>query len=128
MAADPVRVTIRVAEILDRVGISYVVGGSIASTLVGEPRATEDVDIAADLREEQVPALVAALQGEFNIIHLESVQKVDIFVLGSDLLDRRQIERRRLAVVARDPDRSVYLTSPEDIVLRKLDWYRAGGG
>ncbi len=145
MPADPIRIALRVAEILDRIGIPYAVGGSVASVIAGEPRSTEDVDLAADLREDQVPQLVAALHGEFyideaaardaavrcssfNIIHLESVRKVDIFVLGPDLLDRRQIERRRLAIVARDPDRRVYLTSPEDIILRKLDWYRRGGG
>jgi hypothetical protein len=66
----------------------------VASVIAGEPRSTEDVDLAADMREEQVPALAAALRGEFyidetaardaavrcgsfNIIHLESVQKVD---------------------------------------------------
>jgi hypothetical protein len=55
----------------------------------------------------------AAMQGgSFNIIHLELAQKVDIFVLGGNPLDRRQIERRRLAIVSRDPDRSLYLTSP----------------
>lgn len=145
MPADPIRVAIRVAEILDRLGVPYAVGGSVASVIAGEPRSTEDVDIAADLRPEMVPAFVAALGGEFyideaaardaaarggsfNIIHLELVQKVDIFVLGRNLLDRRQIERRRLAVVARHPDRSLYLTSPEDLILRKLDWYRRGGG
>jgi tRNA nucleotidyltransferase/poly(A) polymerase len=115
--ADPIRVAIRVAEILDRLGVPYAVGGSVASAIAGEPRSTEDVDIAADMRPEMVPAIVAALGGEFyideaaardaaarggsfNIIHLELVQKVDIFVLGHDLLDRRQIERRRRARLA----------------------------
>ncbi len=145
MPPDPIRVAIRVAEVLDRIGVPYAVGGAVASVFAGEPRSTEDVDIAADLRPEMIPALAAALGGEFyfdepaardaamrggsfNIIHLELVQKVDIFVLGGDLLDRRQIERRRLAVVSRNPDQSLYLTSPEDMILRKLDWYRRGGG
>jgi hypothetical protein len=142
---DPIRVAIQVAEALDRIGVRYAIGGSVASVFAGEPRSTEDVDIAADLRPEKIPALAAALSGEFyfdelaardaamrggsfNIIHLELMQKVDIFVLGGDLLDRRQIERRRLAVVSRNPDQSLYLTSPEDMILRKLDWYRRGGG
>ena len=111
MPPDPILVAIRVAEILDRIGVPYAIGGSVASVIAGEPRSTEHVDIAADLRPEMIPALAAALSGEFyfdepaardaamrggsfNSIHLELAQEVDIFVLGGNPLDRRQKAER----------------------------------
>jgi tRNA nucleotidyltransferase/poly(A) polymerase len=56
---DPILVAIRVAEVLDRIGVPYVIGGSVASVIAGEPRSTEDVDIAVDLQPEMIPALAA---------------------------------------------------------------------
>lgn len=135
---------LEVTAILDRLGIPYVVGGSLASSMLGEPRATADVDIAIRLAEADVERLLEALGPEyyvsreaavsavrrcssFNLIHLESVQKVDLFVLGNEFLDRRQLEhRRQVSVTERDTD-TLWIGSPEDQALRKLDWYRAGG-
>lgn len=144
MPLGPVELAIEVAELLDELSIPYVLGGSVASSLVGEPRATMDVDLAVRLQREQVDALVAALgsayyvsrdaavdavarASSFNLIHLDSMQKVDLFVLGDGLLDRRQIERRERVVVAEDPRRELWVGSAEDQVLRKLAWFRLGG-
>jgi hypothetical protein len=63
----------------------------------------------------------------FNLVHLDSVQKVDLFVLGDSLLDRRQLEGRVRVLVSEDPPRELWIGSVEDQVLRKLSWYRAGG-
>jgi len=52
-----------------------------------------------------------------------SFLKVDLFVLGDGVLDRRQMERRILVEVDDDPG-GIWVTSAEDQVLRKLDWYR----
>ena len=60
-------------------------------------------------------------------MHLESVQKVDLFVLGDGVLDRRQLEGRVRVVVTDDPPRELWIGSAEDQVLRKLSWYRSGG-
>jgi hypothetical protein len=142
---DPIRVTIRVAEVLEGLGVPHLFVGSTASSIYGEPRSTEDVDVVADLRPEHVRPLVSALAGEFyideqeaqeavqrrasfNVIHLETVQKVDVFVLGSRPVDQEEMRRRRRVAVTQDPERSLYLASAEDIVLQKLDWYRQGGG
>lgn len=145
MVSDPIRVTIRVAEILEGLGVPYLVGGSIASSIFGEPRSTDDVDIVADLYLEHVHPLVSAMEGEFyidegtvhkavqdrasfNVIHLETVQKVDIFVLRDHPLSQEEMRRRRQLVVTQAPEQSLYLATAEDIILQKLDWYRLGGG
>lgn len=145
MLADPLRVLLRVASILDRLGIAYLVGGSMASSILGEPRATVDLDLALRLPRERVDPLVAALEGEFyvdrdaaldavrrrasfNAIHQETALKVDLFVLGESSFDREQLGRRRATLVSEESDARVFVSSAEDLVLRKLDWYRSGGG
>ena len=138
------RVTLLVTQVLEQLGISYVVGGSLASSLHGVMRATLDVDIVADMHLHHIPALVAALEPEFyadgdmmrdaierrssfNLIHYATAFKVDIFIRKMRLFDRIQFERRVRSVVAGDPEKSIYVTSPEDIILAKLEWYRLGG-
>jgi hypothetical protein len=107
-------------------------------------RSTLDVDIVADMRLEHIQPLVAALSKEFyaddemmkdaiehkssfNLIHYETAFKVDIFIRKSRAFDQMQLERRRTSVIATDPEQSVYVTSPEDVILSKLEWYRMGG-
>jgi hypothetical protein len=112
---------------------------------MGEPRATVDVDLAIRIGSEQVDSLVAALEPDyyveasaareavrrgasFNAIHQRRVLKVDFFVLGAGDFDTEQLERRRPAALSDGPEPRVYVSSPEDLILRKLDWYRQGGG
>jgi hypothetical protein len=144
VADGPLEITLRVAAILDDLRIPYVLGGSMASSLLGEPRATADVDFAIRIDEGHIASLVEAVAPEFyvsedaarsavrrhasfNLVHLESVQKVDLFVLGDGVLDRRQLEGRVRVVVTDDPPRELWIGSAEDQVLRKLSWYRSGG-
>ena len=132
-----------VIEALNRAAIRYTVGGSLASSFSGEPRASIDVDIVVDMAATQIAPFIAALGDQFyadaaalgravatrtstNLIHQASGIKVDLFVAGS-LLDARQLERRRLVHVTTDPDRHWFVHSPEDILLQKLLWYRQGG-
>jgi hypothetical protein len=140
---DLLRVALQVTDALDGCGIRYTIGGSLASSFCGEPRASIDVDIVVDLKEDGVHAFVTALGGDFyadadslrraarhhstvNLIHNASGIKVDLFVAGSPL-EGRQLERRRRAQVGWAPDRFVYMHSPEDILLQKLEWFRRGG-
>lgn len=142
--AGPIALALRVASLLDHLGIPYVLGGSVASSLVGEPRATMDVDLAVQLGTTQAEQLVAALGAEWyvsrdavldavrrrssaNLIHLGTMQKVDLFVLGDGLLDRRQLARRRRVVVDEGSGEDLWVGSAEDQILRKLWWYRLGG-
>jgi len=144
MVSDPIRVALRVAQIFESLKIPYLVGGALASAVLGEPRATEDIDMAADLGPDQTEAFISALGDEFyvpletlrqaverrssfNIVHLETMRKVDVFVVRDVGLDREEMQRRRLIVVARDPDQAIYVATAEDLILQKLDWYRKGG-
>jgi len=142
MANGPLALVLRMAEVLDELGLRYALGGSMASSLVGEPRSTVDVDLAVQLDPASGEALLDRVddafyvpldaartairrQSSFNLVDTANALKVDIFVLGDGLLDRMQIERRLLVDVPGAPG-GIWVTSPEDQVLRKLDWYRQG--
>ena len=144
MQGEATRITLLVTQTLESIGIPYAVGGSLASSLHGIMRSTLDVDIVADMNLEHIHPLVAALSKEFyadnemmkdaiehhssfNLIHYETAFKVDIFIRKLRAFDQMQLERRRTSVIATDPEQSVYVVSPEDIVLAKLEWYRMGG-
>ena len=143
MTKGPRELVAQVAAILDELGIAYALGGSMASSLIGEPRSTVDVDIAIKLEHEAGAALLDRVSAEFyvpidsarvaievhssfNLIDTAHGLKVDLFVLGEGLLDRMQIERRIKITIPGVSD-GLWVTSPEDQVLRKLDWYRSAG-
>jgi hypothetical protein len=143
MTTGPFALVRRMAAIFDELGVSYALGGSLASSLIGEPRSTVDVDMAVSLdvasgdkllervgAEFYVPTEVARQairnHSSFNLIDTANALKVDIFVVGDGLLDRMQLERRFLVEVP-GVDGGIWVTSAEDQVLRKLDWYRQGG-
>jgi hypothetical protein len=144
MLPEPIGVTLQVVEALERLGVRYLIGGSLASALYGVARSTADADLLADLRPEHIDHLAQALQGDFyidpeavreaarrrssfNVIHLSTMFKVDIFVARRRPFDRVQLRRRRKQIVATEPERSAYFASPEDTVLTKLEWYQLGG-
>ena len=143
MQGEVARITLLVTEALEQLSIPYAVGGSLASSLHGVMRSTLDVDIVADMRLEHIQSLVDALSQEFyvddemirdsiqhhssfNLIHYETAFKVDIFILKPRAFDRMQLERRQTSIIAMEPEASIYLTSPEDTILAKLEWYRMG--
>jgi hypothetical protein len=140
---EPIEVSLEVARILEELGVEYLVGGSFASSLHGHPRSTQDIDFVADLRPEHVTPLVAALherfyfdepaireavtrRSSFNVIHLRTLFKVDIFVAGDDLSTRRELQRRQVYTLDIDPPEDIIVASPEDIIVQKLHWYRLG--
>ena len=131
-----------VARALDEINVPWAVGGSVASTIYGEPRATNDVDIVAALDEPHMASLKAKLgdgfyadlktmqtaarrHDSFNVIDERSFLKVDIFVPPSGPLGAGQLDRRRMRRLSDDV--SIYVLGPEDVVLQKLRWYRLGG-
>jgi hypothetical protein len=142
--AEPIGVTLLVSAVLERLGVDYLVGGSLASSLHGIPRATLDVDIVADLRMAHVKPLVAALENEFfidadmvteavrrratfNVLHLATMFKVDVFVVGDDDLLAAELSRKQRVRVVDSPPSDLNLATAEDMVLQKLIWYREGG-
>jgi hypothetical protein len=144
MLTEQMAVTLAVADALDALGVPYAIGGSFASALHGVMRATMDADLVADLRLEHVEPLAQALgnafyadaemmrgavrrHGSFNLIHLDTMFRVDVFVAKPRPFDRSQLARRQLYLLSEEPERHAYVTSAEDIVLSKLEWYRMGG-
>lgn len=144
MTTEPIAVTLRVIEALEALGVPYFIGGSLASTMHGEPRATLDSDLVADLRAQQARPLVQMLRDEFyvdeaavkeairlqrsfNLLHLATMFKVDIFILKGRAFDQAQLAHASPARIASNPDRYARVASAEDTILAKLEWYRQGG-
>ena len=130
-----------VVSALDRAHVRYTIGGSLASSFAGEPRASLDADIVVEMDRDQVGPFVTALGTAFysdeetlqravetgsstNVIHQASGVKVDVFV-ASSALERQQLARRRQVTI--EAGRIWYMHSPEDILLQKLLWYQKGG-
>jgi hypothetical protein len=137
-------VLLSVVDVFERLEIPYLVGGSMASALYGVARSTLDADVVVELYKEQVPALVAALgdsfyadeemirdaiqnRSSFNLIHLKTMFKVDVFIRKDRPFDRVQFERKVEQIISIDPEQKAFISSAEDIVLVKLEWYRLGG-
>ena len=144
MILEPFQVALSVADALEHCGVPYVVGGSLASSVSGEPRSTLDIDLVVAMTEADVEPFLATLGGSFqaddhglrravrqrssvNLFHRATATKVDLFIAGGSPLDRQAMRRRMRLQVASSPDRFLYVYTPEDILLQKLRWYRLGG-
>jgi len=132
-------------DVLERLGVVWYVGGSVASTMHGRFRATNDVDVIAELREEHANPLRAALEAEhyvdeasirvavrhrssFNLIHFETGLKIDVFIC-EDSEYEASVRARRIPEPIDDTggNRRLWIASAEDTILAKLRWYRLGG-
>ncbi len=117
---DPLEVTLLVTEVLDRIQVPYLIVGSVASILYGMVRTTNDVDLVARLGRDRVAPLADALEsgfyldrdamedaikrrGMFNLIHLETMFKVDVYVQKGRSFDEARFQRRTPRILARDP-------------------------
>lgn len=144
MQNEPIEVTLKVTDVLEKLGVPYLIGGSLASTLYGMVRTTQDSDIVAEMRLEHLRPFVAALQGEFyvddemiagsiqrhssfNIIHRETIFKVDVFIPRPRPFLQSQLARAQKQTFAFEHEVSAKFASPEDTILSKLEWYRIGG-
>ena len=144
MLSEPIQVTLKVVDAFTRLEIPYLIGGSLASAVHGIVRATMDADLVADIQPKQVPPLVALLEGEFytdadmiqdailhsgsfNLIHLETMFKVDVFILKQRAFDINEMERRISQPLGDALDEQAYFSTAEDLILAKLEWFRAGG-
>ena len=138
---DPIAIALHVSARLELIGLDWVIGGSIASSVHGEPRATQDVDIVVDLRAREVNSLVAALDRDyyvdadavrdavttassFNAVHYRTALKLDFFVAGDDAFEAERLALRQRVEM---PNGFLYVDTAEHTLLRKLEWYRRGG-
>lgn len=133
-----------VVEVFEQLGIGYLIGGSIASSVYGVARSTLDADLMADVKPEHVTAIVELLgadyyvsegairealnrRSSFNLVHLDTMVKIDVFIPKGEPFDQSTLRRRQTTILGKDEPRFFQLTSPEDIILLKLDWFRQGG-
>jgi hypothetical protein len=133
----------KVAVTLDKLGVAYIVVGSTASTLYGDPRFTNDIDVVLDLQPEQVEAFCAEFPDseyylsraavesavrkrfQFNIVHPLSGFKVDCILVSGDAFDQSRLRRSiRVSI-----DRGVYeanFASAEDVIIKKMEYFQLG--
>jgi hypothetical protein len=144
MLPEPISVTLLVTEVFEKLKIPYLIGGSMASTIYGTVRITQDVDIIADMQLQHIQPFINDLQSEFyldedliadsirhnssfNIIHRKTIFKVDVFIPLRTSFQQSQFIRAKKQIMTNDPKTSAYFASPEDTIIAKLEWYRMGG-
>jgi hypothetical protein len=144
MDAEQTQVNLLVVRAFEALRVPYFLGGSMASSVHGIYRATADADFVAALRPHHAeplaqllqPAFYADLEAiraataslrSFNVIHLDSMLKVDVFVASTAPFHLMQMRRRVLQSATPDGQTTFYIASAEDTVLAKLQWYRDGG-
>jgi hypothetical protein len=138
---DPLSLASMIANRLESLGINYYIGGSLVSSLLGESRYSEDLDLVIEVAPYQSSDLIQALENEFyiseiavedalygrctsfNIISLASSEKIDLFIARTDPFSRSKMARRIKYSLSNRT--SVWLCSAEDIILQKLLWGKA---
>lgn len=128
----------KVVDMLDKNGIPYMLAGAIAVNYYGRPRLTHDVDLVIQLQLKDAERVAHLFEGEFyialegiidavehgtmfNLIHSETGIKVDCWILKHKEYDKLSFARKRKETIF---DQEMYISSPEDLVIAKLDWYK----
>ena len=142
--SEVLQVTLLVTNVLDQLEVPYVIGGSIASILHGTLRTTMDADIVANIEAKHVKPFVTSVQTQFyideqallhaiqrrssvNLIHLDTMFKVGIFVPKERPFDQQQLAQRISEQIDPKTKKVLWISSAEDVVLAKLEWFRLGG-
>ena len=133
----------KIVGALDRVGIEYTLTGSFASSLQGEPRSTHDIDFVVALQLKAVKELVRVFppadyhlddesiidaiknNGMFNLIAVNTGDKVDFWMLTDEAFDRSRFARKYVEEIM---GMHIRVSSPEDTILAKLKWAKLSGG
>jgi hypothetical protein len=143
MALDQIDVMLLVVAALEKLDITYCIGGSFASSIHGLSRSTNDIDLVAAFKPKHAKTFAAEIQDDFyaddlaisraaserrsfNVIHFDTGFKVDVFVSKARAFDDNQIERRQRRIVRPGQETAAFVATPEDTVLAKLEWYRRG--
>jgi predicted nucleotidyltransferase len=118
---DPLEVAASITSVLEGLGVRYLIGGSLASSVHGEPRSTNDVDILVDFHTEHVEPFVKAIRGDyyvsepavraavksgghFNAIHMNAAVKVDLFLAGDDPFNLERLDMRQALQLPTEPE------------------------
>lgn len=139
---DPRHLLVKIAKILERLKIPYIVTGGMAVLIWGRPRFTADIDIVIEFESKDVNGFVASLsklgeasyidknmiedalarKGEFNFIHGDTGIKIDFWILDkNDIFELNRLKRRVGKTIL---GQKVYFISPEDLILSKLWWHK----
>jgi len=134
----------QLADALDDLKIDYAIGGSIASSVYGKVRFTQDADITVASFADKAERLYTVLKenfyiskdamyqaisnrGSFNVIHLTSAFKIDIFIQKDDDFHKQLFFRKRKIKLDDSIEHLFDIVSAEDIILLKLQWYQSAG-
>lgn len=138
----PIELLRHTALCFERAGIPYFITGAVAGIVYGEPRMTNDIDIVADIKDEHLALLkqcfpeedfyfdldmasrAVRTKSQFNIIHPSSGFKIDIMIPDRGPFDKSRFERRRRIESGAGFEAS--FASPEDVILKKMEFYREG--
>lgn len=142
--SDFIRAVEPVTKLFEKIGIPYYIGGSIASSILGLSRTTMDVDIVSAITLDKIDDIYKDLRDKyyidkemiseaiknhssFNIIHFESMFKIDIFILKDRDYDKECFLRKtRDNLKIGENKLEIFISSPEDIILNKLEWFKSG--
>jgi hypothetical protein len=134
---------ILIIEVFECLGIRYYLSGSIACSVYGLPRGAQDIDVVADIQTKHVSSLIKHLQGAytintqalrdaiaqrsaFSLLHLSSLVKVDVMLPRGTPFDSL-VARRAQQLSLIEGYQPIWIASPEDVILMRLEWYRDGG-
>lgn len=139
----PRDLAVLIAGIIEQTGAEYFISGSMGSMAYGEYRSTNDVDIVVDLRYGHLHAFCEIfVQPEyyfspeaardameqctsFNVIHNATGLKVDFMIPDESAFNASRFKRVRSFEMI--PGRRVKISAPEDVILKKLEFYKMGG-
>ena len=130
-----------VSAALTRLGIRHYVGGSVASSFHGASRSTMDVDLVADMNDSHVSEFLACFGKDFyvseaavqsairrkscfNLIHLPTSFKVDVFVSRHRPFDVSAMNRATIERLGDSRTLEIHVATAEDAIVSKLEWYR----
>lgn len=138
----------RLIEMLERLGIEYAVGGSMAAMLYSETRSTRDIDVMLRVDPSALEVVVNEIESwqvyidpfetlfEFvlpgklpiNVVDGKSGLKADLYIAQPEGLDRSAMTRRRRMQMYREPAFEAWILAPENVILYKLDYFKQSGG
>ncbi|PIU03431.1 hypothetical protein COT44_03235 [Candidatus Shapirobacteria bacterium CG08_land_8_20_14_0_20_39_18] len=143
MEADQAELFIEITSFFNKAKIPYMITGAWSAIFYGRPRASHDIDFVVELYNQDTWRVLEALKelpedfsvqeedireaikikSVFNIIHLPTLLKIDIWLLKDEEFDRSRFKRRKQVKIL---GQLMWMVSAEDTILQKLRWYQMG--